>query len=91
MDFFFKSQGCPACDFVYQILQRKQENWTGSLKIVELQFDSKTEKLMTYIDGKESGEAPVGLVPAYYSAAKDELVTGLDAVMKELDNANWNN
>jgi thiol-disulfide isomerase/thioredoxin len=90
MDFFFKSTGCPACDYLYSQLQRSQEKWTGSLKIVEVEFDSKTDKLMTYIDGKESGESPVGSVPAYYTATTDTLVTGLDAVQKELSNASWN-
>lgn len=91
MDYYFKSEGCPGCFFIFKILEEKQESWTGCLKIVDVEFDSKTKKLMTYIDGEEAGEAPVGVVPAYYSSKDDELVTGADAVMERIRNASWNN
>ena len=91
MDFFFKSEGCIACDFLSMWLKEKKEKWTGSLKIVEVEFDNTTDKLITYIEGKDCGESPVGKVPAYYSSARNELVTGFDAVRKEFENASWNN
>ena len=90
MDYFFKSTGCPACIHFADLLKQCPEKWTGSLKIVEVESDE-TGKLMTYIDGKECGESPVGLVPAYYSAKSDQLVTGFAAVQKEIKDASWNN
>ena len=90
MDYFFKSEGCPGCYLLFKVVEEKQEKWTGSLKIVDVEFDSNSKKLMTYIDGEESGEAPVGVVPAYYSARDDELVTGADAVWEMIQNASWN-
>lgn len=91
MDYFFKSEGCPGCHHVHTTLVKIEENWTGYLKIVDVKFDVKTKKLMTYIDGEEAGEAPIGVVPAYYSAEDQELVTGNDAVWEKVRNANWNN
>lgn len=91
MDYFFKSEGCPGCFMLFKILEEKAEKWTGYLKIVDVEFDKETKKLMTYIDGEEAGQAPIGVVPAYYSARDDKLVTGNDAVWEIIQDASWNN
>ena len=91
MDYFFRSQGCPGCFLLYKVLEEKEEKWTGCLKIVDVEFDIETKKLMTYIDGEVSGEAPIGRVPAYYSARDEKLVTGSDDVWEMIQDASWNN
>ena len=91
MDFLFKSEGCPACFFAQKVLveRLKKLNKTGYVKIVDVKFDKNTRKYLTYIEGKECGEAPVSQVPSYYVGRSEELIEGSDNVMEFILNASW--
>jgi thiol-disulfide isomerase/thioredoxin len=89
MDYVFKSEGCPSCFFIEKIIRQYEKNWTGSLKFVDVDFDSETNKLFTTLDGKKIEESPVSRVPAYYNGEKEELVVGADNVIEGIKNANW--
>jgi len=86
MHFLFISEGCPTCFFAQKILEEKDD--AGYVKIVEVQFDSKTRTYITYVDGEASGESPINKVPAFYNGKTEQVFTGEKAI-EEIINASW--
>lgn len=86
MYFLFISEGCPTCFFAKKILQEKDE--AGYVKIVEVQFDNKEHRFMTYLEGKCLGPSPVDKVPAFYNGNTEEVFTGEKAI-EEIIHASW--
>lgn len=88
MDYFFRSEGCPSCETIVSLLN--QQNWTGCLQIVDVEFDI-DKQLITRINDKIIQGSPVSRVPAYYSSEEDKLFIGADETLEGIQNANWYN
>ena len=85
MDYLFKSEDCPSCKKLLKKI-KTYKNWRSLVTLVDVKFDRERGKFWTWTSGKDSGESPVGRVPAFYGSKSDSLLMGYNAIIKEIEN-----
>ena len=87
MVYFFRSQGCLACHEVnYQIHYGDWKNWTGHVKIVDVEFNEKEQCFKAVVDGKMTdGKSPVDAVPALYFSEQEKFLQGYGEIKREFE------
>lgn len=89
MNYLFVSEDCINCFFITKILSDKDSTkWTRCLTLVYVKSDNEGN-LISFINNKDMGKAPVSRVPALFLRSRDELIVGGEEVFEELSNANW--
>lgn len=88
MIYLFKTDNCPACQYLsHLLLNGALQNYASHVKFVDVKFNEDKQCNIAYIDGQiTEGECPVEVVPAAYFKEADKLVYGLENIKEEILN-----
>ena len=88
MWFLFISEDCLTCHVALELLKKRNE--TGSVTVVSVKFNQEKKIFESFIQNKNTGEAPVLTVPTLFYSKQNLVLTGDDAI-EGIINACWKN